>query len=622
MSVLRPYQQKAIDSIVAHRAETNKQLASLATGTGKTIILTTLSRDHLVTYSKKVLVLAHTEELLVQAKEKFAMVAENLIVVIDQGTRRITEMEYRNAHVIVASVQTLGRKDTDRIKIYNPKDFAGVIIDEAHHGVSATYVRILEYFGLSKHPPEKESEFYEEYLAFKGSSKNDVEWPNGRNDWNKDCLLLGVTATPFRSKQGETLKFVFDKLVFKYDLIDAIKDGWLANIHSLVAQTRTDLSNVTIKNGDFNQKELAETINTEGRNQFIVETYLDQVKKGGSIVFAVDLEHNKALKKAFQRSGVEADYVDGTMPRSERQEILERFKTGNLPVLINVGVLTEGFDAPNIENVLLARPTKSMGLFLQMVGRGTRLSPGKDKCTIIDFVDNSSKHNPLTLKYILGIPEGDATVEKRDIEDLKHELEVLDEVGGSVLSSLSLSTDQMFATSMYQIIDKGLIVAVTNYIKENFLDRSKFTWLKIFENEWFLPFPNYQEFNTKAGKFKFYQSRLKLVESWEEWELHFEAVKMNKTKISQRIGTYRLISEIDARVEGLILDNGIEAIFLRKNQRWHKDPCSDSQRDFIMKLLGSYNGSKKMLVAKDDLGAISKGEAGLLINVLRYQLKL
>lgn len=611
---LRPYQNETIDSILTTwKNDTNKILTSLATGLGKTVIFTHLSDKHLVKNRKKVLVIAHREELLKQAYEKFLNTNGNLLCKIDQGRNKISLLEYQQADVILASVATLGRKGTERIKIYNPQDFNAVIIDEAHRSLATTYIRIFEHFGISKHPALKDKE---------GNLEHQED-----NDWNKECLLLGVTATPMRSKSGESLKYVFDTLAYKYDLIDAIKDGWLSNIHSLVAQTTTDISDVKVTNGEYRSSELSKKVNTDGRNQFIIETYKDKAQEGVTLVFAVDREHNQALKKRFKDHGIKAEIVDGETPKDQRKQILNAFKNDQLPVLINCEVLTEGFDAPNVMNILMARPTKSPIFYMQAIGRGTRLFPGKEKVTIIDFVDNSKHHNPMTLKYIMGIPEGSETAQSKkkkkkveEMEDVKKELELFEEVGSDVLAQLAFGEEQGDNTQ-YEIIDKGLILDVTNYIKQNFIRSSRFTWFKIFEDTWFLPFPNYQHFVTRKGKIKFFRSRLKVVQKWEEYELVFEGQLMDKKPIKDTIGRYSDIRLLDARVEAMVIENNIESMFLKKGQRWHSDPASDNQKQFIMNLLNLYSGKKKLSVSTSDLTELTKGQAGILINILKYETK-
>jgi len=595
---LRPYQQQAIDNILAEYNDgNNKLLMSMATGLGKTVLFSRLAKDHFISSSKKVLVVAHREELLNQALEKFKMVDKDLCCFIDQGGKKLSPMEYMNAHVILASVQTIGRAGTERIQRYDPDDFSAVIIDEAHRSLAQSYIRVFEYFGISKHPPLDEK--------------------NSDVDWNKKCLLLGVTATPMRTKNGESLKFAYDKLVYKYDLITAIQDGWLANIHNLVAATNINLGEVKTSNGDFQISDLASKVNTEGRNEFIVSTYLEKAQPGPTLVFAVDTDHNKALAERFNDRGVECKIIDGNTPKKERAEILEKFKEGDIPVLVNCMVLTEGFDAPNIRNILMARPTKSTIFYIQAIGRGTRLADGKDKVTVIDFVDNISKHDPLTLKYIVGIPEGKKTAKAKEIEDLKEELERLDEVGADILEEFGLDSE-----ADYRIIDQGLILDLTQFIKENYIEKSRYTWFKILENEWFLPFPNYTEFVTKKGKQKYYSSRLKAMKGWDEIELWFEAITMTKQKIKSKIGSYNTARQLDARVKGLIIQNDIYEGFLAKGGKWKQDKITDGQKKYILGLLNEYKlQGRELDMTTDDLDIINKGDAGLLINILKYETK-
>lgn len=612
---LRDYQQKAIDSIYANLPESNKLLLSLGTGLGKTVIFTNLAKS-LIRNRKKVLVLAHREELLSQVYETFQKIDRSLLCVIDQGEKRVGIQLYEQADILIASVATLGRKKTERLNIYNPEDFVAVIIDECHHSLSESYVRVLEYFGISKHPPLKEIK--EKYPELDFQNK---EIREKTLDWNKNCLLLGVTATPMRTKSGETLKHIFDKLVFKYDLISAIKDGWLCNIHNLSAETKIDISKVRITNGDFNSKDLAQKVNTDARNQFIVDTYLKEAQKGATLVFTVDKNHNEALKKRFNDSGIDAEVVDSDTPKDQRKDILDRFKNQDLPVLINCGIFTEGTDIPNVMNILMAKPTKSLILYTQILGRGTRLHEGKDKCVVIDFVDNNSKHNVMTLKHLMGIPDG-KDIAKKQTKDIKKELELIEEVGADILGQLALTEEEVGDVREFKIIDKGLILDVISYVRQNFVKESKFTWFKIFEDTWFLPLPNYQTINTKKGVIKFARSRLKLIKGWDEYELWFEGNLMDKKRVETKIGVYEDVKMFDARIDAILLENNIEAMFLKKGQRWHRDLCTTNQKNFIMKLLANYSGRRQIQLLDMDLNNLTKGDAGCLINVLRYEIKI
>lgn len=220
-------------------------------------------------------------------------------------------------------------------------------------------------------------------------------------------LLLGVTATPFRA-DGADLSKVFDKIVYSLDLPAAIEQGYLVDIRAIAVETTIELDGVAATRDDFRAGELADAVNTPGRNAKIVKAYLEKALGRKAVVFCAGVQHSKDLTDAFLSAGIEAEHVDGTTPSEIRAALLARLRSGETEVVCNVGVLTEGFDEPTLECVILARPTKSGVLYAQMLGRGTRLSPdtGKKDLLVIDVADLSSKHTLVNAAALFGIPGG------------------------------------------------------------------------------------------------------------------------------------------------------------------------------------------------------------------------
>jgi ATP-dependent helicase IRC3 len=181
-------------------------------------------------------------------------------------------------------------------------------------------------------------------------------------------------------------------------------------------ETSVDLSNVGIQHQDFKQNELSQAINISERNDIIVKSWQKYTQHGGgdapvpslqqrnaTLVFAVDIAHTLALCNHFRQEGYAAEYVTSKTPTVARYDILERFRKGEFPILVNCGILTEGTDIPSIDCILMARPTRSAVLFQQMFGRGMRLSPGKDDCLVIDFVDNFQRSGLITFPTLMGL---------------------------------------------------------------------------------------------------------------------------------------------------------------------------------------------------------------------------
>lgn len=362
---LRPYQQEALDSILkAELSGINKQLVVLPTGAGKTILFAQLPL--LRKNSLPMLVLAHRSELLIQAKDKISIVNKNLSIGIEQA-----ENQAGYSDVVIASVPTLGRESSSRIEQYPKNYFKTIVVDEAHHAAAPSYRRIIDYF--------------------------------------EPDLLLGVTATPQRSDSVRLID-VFQEIIYYKSIQDLIKEGWLSPLIGYRVKSTTDISDVEIQNGEYKQDQLIEAIDNSSRNNSVVAAYNDLAQTKKTVVFAAGVDHARNLAKAFEqdgtfkKNGTSVRVILGTTPDEERKQILFDFKSGVVKVLINVGVLTEGFDEPSIEAIILAKPTRSTLLYTQIVGRGTRLFEGKENCTIIDIADTTKGKKPIGLPTLLGMP--------------------------------------------------------------------------------------------------------------------------------------------------------------------------------------------------------------------------
>jgi len=359
MLQLRPYQQEALESIVSFANKgTVRQLVVLPTGAGKTVIF-----SHLPQFKQNslpMLVLAHREELLHQAKDKISWSNPDISIEIEQG-----ENYAGYADVVVASVPTLGRSQSTRIEKY-PKDyFKSIVIDEAHHAAAPSYRRIIDYFSTE--------------------------------------FILGVTATPQRS-DSVRLTDVFQEIVYYKTIQDLIEDGYLSPLVGYRIKTDTDISGVQTNDGDYVQSQLQDAIDNPSRNATIVAAYNDLVPNAKAIVFAAGVKHANNLALSFGQAQIATEVILGDTDSDARRDILARFASGQTRVLINVGVLTEGFDEPSVEAILLARPTRSTLLYTQIVGRGTRLYEGKPHCTILDFADTTKGRKPIGLPSLLGLP--------------------------------------------------------------------------------------------------------------------------------------------------------------------------------------------------------------------------
>ena len=364
--LLRPYQREALIRVrEAYKAGKRRVLVSLTTGTGKTVVFAHFPGT--LKMRKRLLVLAHREELLVQAQDKFRSVDPQLKVEIEQAGARASD----DAQVVVASVPTLARNHGARLSRLQPNDFSIVVVDEAHHAVAPTYRRIFDHFGL-----------------FEAATPR---------------LLIGFTATPRRGDH-QGLGEVFEEVCYARDLREMIVGGYLAPISGWRVDTDVSLDGVTVRHGDFVESQLADVVNTPMRNDMLVKAYRDLARGRRTIVFCVNVAHAQAAQRVFAEAGVRAAAVWGMLPKDERRATLARFSEGELDVVTNCNLLTEGFDEPRVDCVIMARPTRSKLLYAQMVGRGTRLHPDKTDLLVVDIADNSRTHQLPGLHSLFKLP--------------------------------------------------------------------------------------------------------------------------------------------------------------------------------------------------------------------------
>lgn len=263
------------------------------------------------------------------------------------------------ADITVASLQSILSKD--RFKKFDPERIKLVLVDEAHHIVAPGYLKVLEHLGL-------------------------------RHKQDGSPHLVGVSAT-FSRFDGLRLGAVIDEIVYHKDYVDMIGEKWLSDVVFTTVESKADLSKVKRRgkggSGEFDTESLSRAVNTVELNDIVVRAWMAKAQSQGrksTLVFCVDLNHVVSLTQRFRYYGIDARFVTGDTPNRERAERLDAFKNGEFPVLVNCGVFTEGTDIPNIDCIVLARPTRSRNLLIQMIGRGMRLHDGKKNCHIIDMV--------------------------------------------------------------------------------------------------------------------------------------------------------------------------------------------------------------------------------------------
>lgn len=340
---LRPYQQEAREAIFEQwDSGVSKTLLVLPTGCGKTIVFAKVTED-CVRRGDRVLILAHRGELLEQAADKIHK-STGLGCAVEKAEESCIGSWFR---IVVGSVQSMMREK--RLGQFPADYFQTIIIDEAHHCISDSYQKILNHFSQAK--------------------------------------VLGVTATPDRGDM-RNLGSYFESLAYEYTLPKAIKEGYLSPIKALTIPLKIDMSGVGVQAGDFKASDISTAL--DPYLQGIAEEMEKYCKDKKTVVFLPLVKTSQKFKDILNDHGFLAAEVNGDS--QDRAEVLEAFDRGDYNVLCNSMLLTEGWDCPSVDCVVVLRPTKVRSLYCQMVGRGTRLSPGKDHLLLLDFLWHTERH--------------------------------------------------------------------------------------------------------------------------------------------------------------------------------------------------------------------------------------
>ncbi|MEU7149159.1 DEAD/DEAH box helicase [Streptomyces sp. NPDC045456] len=356
----RPYQSDAIKALISGWQGSGNRLAVvLPTGAGKTVVFANLISELLPQLDgKRALVIAHREELLDQAAAKVRAVRPGLRV----GVVKAERDEHRDADVIVASIQTLAverRREAIR-------DVGVVIVDECHHAAAPSYMTVLEHFGAWRGLP-----------------------------------VAGFTATMTRADGG--LAEVWQEVVFTLDILDMIEDGYLCDVRGKrVIVQGLDLDAVRTRAGDLQDGQLGQALEDSDAGPVVARAYREHAAGRPGVVFTPTVATARSMAEAFTAAGIPAAAVWGDMGRDERAAVLDRYRSGDVQVLANCMVLTEGFDAPWTSCAVIARPTKSAGLYCQMAGRALRLSEGKSDALILDVMGASTRHKLASIVDLTG----------------------------------------------------------------------------------------------------------------------------------------------------------------------------------------------------------------------------
>src|SRR5262245_46752077 len=365
---LRPYQRDALTAIEAATLRgVRRQAVSLPTGSGKTVMFAHL----ILAQQQRTLILVHRDELIRQTLDKLAMVAQG--IALDIGVVK-AERDEHAGDIVVASVQTLQRETRlQRLA----QSFGLVVVDECHHALlDNSYGRILAHVGA----------------------------------WQDDGpLVVGYTATAFRPNNDpiittEELPGCFDEVVYSLPLMGLIAQGYLSPIVAKgIFLDGLNLDAVRTRHGDYVEHDLAEALMAADAPEHLVRGYSELAPERRALIFCPTVAMTFAVEHAFRTAGLTAASIVGSTPTDERQAIYRQIRAGTLNALVSCAVLTEGFDEPSIDCIMLARPTKSKVLLYQCLGRGLRLWPTKADCLLIDATGATKRHGLLSIAAELGL---------------------------------------------------------------------------------------------------------------------------------------------------------------------------------------------------------------------------
>ena len=361
---LRPYQRDAIDALYAYFAEhTGNPLVIMPTGTGKSVVIAGFIRQAIESYrDTRVLVLTHVKELIQQ--NFLALMRAWPEAPAGIYSAGLSRRDIR-AQILFAGIQSIHRH------AYKVQRCDLVLIDEAH------------LLGRS------DSGMYRSFLA-------------QLNEVNAGLLkVVGFTATPYRLDSGmlhEGKDRLFTDIAYEVPVLDMIQQGYLSPVVPKQTDTQLDVAGVGSRGGEFIAKDLEAAVDRDEVTRAAVAEIVQHGDGRGSwLVFCAGVAHALHVRDAIREHGVSAETVTGDTPGPERDRILAAFKAGRLRCVTNANVLTTGFDAPGVDLIALLRPTKSVGLYVQMVGRGTRLAEGKEDCLVLDFAGNTARHGPIDM---------------------------------------------------------------------------------------------------------------------------------------------------------------------------------------------------------------------------------
>lgn len=363
MIKLRPYQEEAIESTLRYFDENaGNPLIVLPTGTGKSVVIAEFCRQVLDKWpDTKILVLTHVRELIRQNYDELKGLWPDAPAGINSAG--LKKREY-DPPIVFCGIQSVHKKASRFVKV----DL--VLVDEAH---------LI---------PRKTNTMYQRFL------KN-------LQIMNPHTKVVGLTATPYRLDSGLLHSgdgALFDAVSYDAELKEMVEKGYLTKLVSKQPKTRLDVTGVGIRGGDFIPAELAKAVDRNDVNELVVSEIMQLgAERKSWLIFCASVEHARHVAEIVRRYGVSCETIFGETPATERDQIIKDFKAGKIRALASMGVLTTGFNAPAVDLIALLRPTQSTGLYIQIMGRGMRNSPGKEDCLVLDFAGNVARHGPVDM---------------------------------------------------------------------------------------------------------------------------------------------------------------------------------------------------------------------------------
>ncbi|GAB1732867.1 hypothetical protein NU195Hw_g7720t1 [Hortaea werneckii] len=571
---LRPYQEESIQAVLDYLSKGERRLGlSLATGSGKTVIFSHLiGRIPAPTKAAyQTLILAHRSELVEQAARHCRDLYPGQVVEIERAERHASGL----ADITVASIQSLLSRNGDRLQKFDPTRFKLLLVDEAHHIAAKSYLDVLQHFGLLEHP---------------------LKTPTA---------LVGVSAT-FSRADGVSLGRAIDHIVYHKDYLDMIEDDWLASVIFTTVQSGANLSKVKSARGDFQTGSLSKAVNNDETNAITVRAWMAKANsRKSTLVFCVDLAHVTSLTAMFRHHGINTQFVTGDTPSKLRKERLDSFKRGEYPVLLNCGIFTEGTDIPNIDCIVLARPTQSRNLLVQMIGRGLRKHKGKKDCHIIDMVA-SLETGIVTTPTLFGLDPreivNDADAKGlRSLKERKESEKARQDHAANLTRPTGFSLENMQGDVIFTDYED-----VNDLIEDTSGERhiralSPFAWVQIDDNRCVLTSNNGDSLQLKKAE--------------QKYEVWFTQTLPPETRGKSPFMKPRLISSVTSfehavRAADTFAKERMPFQIISKHAAWRRGPASDGQIAYLNK----FRGEEERLTPEN----VAKGKAGDWITKIKH----